>query len=69
MKEEQKSAIKQLFPIILTQIKDLDKIKEKYNMTEYNENFTNTFATGGNRPDENEEQDDKKGPQVSCQNQ
>ena len=69
LKEEQKTAIKQLFPIILTQIKDLDKIKEKYNMTEYNENFTNTFATGGNRPDENEEQDDRPRQQVSCQNQ
>ena len=69
LKEEQKSAIKQLFPIILTQIKDLDKIKEKYNMTEYNEKFTNTFATGGNRPDENEEQDDRPRQQVSCQNQ
>ena len=69
LKEEQKSAIKKLFPIILTQIKDLDKIKEKYNMTEYNENFTNTFATGGNRPDESEEQDDRPKQQVSCQNQ
>ena len=69
LKDEQKSAIKQLFPIVLTQIKDMDKIKEKYHMTEYNEKFTNTFATGGNRPDENEEQDERPRQQVSCQNQ
>ena len=69
LKDEQKSAIKQLFPIVLTQIKDMDKIKEKYHMTEYNEKFTNTFATGGNRPDKNEEQDERPRQQVSCQNQ
>ena len=69
MKDAQKEAIKQLFPQIKMNIKDIDKIKEKYNMTEYNENFTNTFATGGNRPDENEEQDDRPRQQVSCQNQ
>jgi DnaJ family protein A protein 2 len=69
LKDEQKSAIKKLFPIVLTQIKDMDKIKEKYHMTEYNEKFTNTFATGGNRPDENEEQDERPRQQVSCQNQ
>ena len=33
LKDEQKSAIKKLFPIVLTQIKDMDKIKEKYHMT------------------------------------
>jgi DnaJ family protein A protein 2 len=69
LKDEQKSAIKKLFPIVLTQIKDMDKIKEKYHMTEYNEKFTNTFATGGNRPDENEEQYERPRQQVSCQNQ
>ena len=36
---------------------------------EYNENFTNTYATGGNRPEENEEQDERPRQQVSCQNQ
>ena len=69
MKEEQKSAITKLFPQIMNQIKDIDKIKEKYFMTEYNENFTNTYATGGNRPDENEEQEERPRQQVSCQNQ
>ena len=37
-------------------------------MTEYNENATNTYATGGNRPDEQEE-DERPRQQVSCQNQ
>ena len=69
LKEEQKSSIKQLFPIVLTQIKDIDKIKEKYYLTDYNENMTNKYATGGNRPDESEEQDDRPRQQVSCQNQ
>ena len=69
LKGEQKSAIKQLFPIVLTQIKDIDKIKEKYYLTDYNENMTNKYATGGNRPDESEEQDDRPRQQVSCQNQ
>ena len=69
LKDEQKSAITKLFPQIMNQIKDIDKIKEKYFMTEYNENFTNTYATGGNRPEENEEQDERPRQQVSCQNQ
>jgi len=69
LKDGQKSAIKQLFPIVLTQIKDIDKIKEKYYLTDYNENMTNKYATGGNRPDESEEQDDRPRQQVSCQNQ
>ena len=69
LKDEQKSAITKLFPQIMNQIKDIDKIKEKYFMTEYNENFTNTYATGGNRADENEEQEERPRQQVSCQNQ
>jgi len=69
LKDEQKSSIKQLFPIVLTQIKDINKIKEKYYLTDYNENMTNKYATGGNRPDESEEQDDRPRQQVSCQNQ
>ena len=48
MKDAQKEAIKQLFPQIKMNIKDIDKIKEKYNMTEYNEAETNKYATGGN---------------------
>ena len=55
LKEDQKEALFELFPKITLPIKDIDKIKEKYKMTEYNENATNTFATGGNRPDEQEE--------------
>ena len=69
LKDEQKSEITKLFPQIMNQIKDIDKIKEKYFMTEYNENFTNKFATGGNRPEENEEQEERPRQQVSCQNQ
>ena len=68
MKDAQKEAIKQLFPQIKMNIKDIDKIKEKYNMTEYNERMTNTYATGGNRPDEAEEEERPK-QQVTCQNQ
>ena len=68
LKEDQKEALFELFPKITLPIKDIDKIKEKYKMTEYNENATNTFATGGNRPDEQEE-DERPRQQVSCQNQ
>ena len=67
LKEDQKEALFELFPKITLPIKDIDKIKEKYKMTEYNENATNTFATGGNRPDEQEE-DERQRQQVSCQN-
>ena len=38
-------------------------------MTEYNENMTNTYATGGNRPDDREEQEERPRQGVSCQNQ
>ena len=68
LKEDQKEALFELFPKITLPIKDIDKIKEKYKMTEYNENATNTYATGGNRPDEQEE-DERPRQQVSCQNQ
>ena len=68
LKEDQKEALFELFPKITLPIKDIGKIKEKYKMTEYNENATNTFATGGNRPDEQEE-DERPRQQVSCQNQ
>ena len=68
LKEDQKETLFELFPKITLPIKDIDKIKEKYKMTEYNENATNTFATGGNRPDEQEE-DERPRQQVSCQNQ
>ena len=68
LKDAQKDAIKQLFPKITVNIKDIDKIKEKYHMTEYNEKMTNTYATGGNRPDESEEEERPR-QQVSCQNQ
>ena len=68
LKEDQKEALFELFPKITLPIKDIDKIKEKYKMTEYNENATNTVATGGNRPDEQEE-DERPRQQVSCQNQ
>lgn len=68
LKEAQKDALQHLFPKISVQIKDIDKIKEKYKMTEYKENMTNTYATGGNRPDESEEEERPR-PQVSCQNQ
>ena len=68
LKEAQKDALQHLFPKISVQIKDIDKIKEKYKMTEYKENMTNTYATGGNRPDESEEEERPR-QQVSCQNQ
>ena len=68
LKEYQKEALFELFPKITLPIKDIDKIKEKYKMTDYNENTTNTYATGGNRPDEQEE-DERPRQQVSCQNQ
>ena len=68
LKEDQKEALFELFPKITLPIKDIDKIKEKYKMTDYNENTTNTYATGGNRPDEQEE-DERPRQQVSCQNQ
>ena len=70
LQENQKTALQQLFPKIVMPIKDIDSIKEKYNMTEDNEAETNKFATGGNRPEEDEEHDD--GPrqgQVRCENQ
>jgi DnaJ family protein A protein 2 len=70
LQDNQKHALQQLFPKIVMPIKDIDSIKEKYTMTEYNEAETNKFATGGNRPEEDEEQDD--GPrqgQVRCENQ
>ena len=68
LKEAQKDALQHLFPKISVQIKDIDKIKEKYKMTEYKENMTNTYATGGNRPDESEEEERPR-QQVSCANQ
>ena len=68
LKDNQKEALFELFPKITIPIKDIDKIKEKYKMTDYNENTTNTYATGGNRPDEQEE-DERPRQQVSCQNQ
>ena len=68
LKEAQKDALQHLFPKISVQIKDIDKIKEKYKMTEYKENMANTYATGGNRPDESEEEERPR-QQVSCQNQ
>ena len=69
LKEDQREALFELFPKITLPIKDIDKIKEKYYLTDYNENMTNKYATGGNRPDESEEQDDRPRQQVSCQNQ
>ena len=68
LKEAQKDALQHLFPQISVHIKDIDKIKEKYKMTEYKENMTNTYATGGNRPDESEEEERPR-QQVSCANQ
>ena len=68
LKEAQKDALQHLFPKISVQIKDIDKIKERYKMTEYKENMTNTYATGGNRPDESEEEERPR-QQVSCANQ
>ena len=68
LKDNQKEALFELFPKITIPIKDIDKIKEKYKMTDYNENTNNTYATGGNRPDEQEE-DERPRQQVSCQNQ
>jgi DnaJ family protein A protein 2 len=68
LKEAQKDALQHLFPKISVHIKDIDKIKEKYKMTEYKENMTNTYATGGNRPDESEEEERPR-QQVSCANQ
>ena len=71
LQENQKKALQQLFPKIVMQIKDIDSIKEKYNMTDYKESETNTFATGGNRPEENEEENDgpRPGGGVRCENQ
>ena len=59
-----------MFPKIVMPIKDIDSIKEKYNMTEYKESETNKFATGGNKEEEDDEQND--GPRqnaVRCENQ
>ena len=70
LQESQKQALQQLFPKIVMEIKDIKSIKEKYNMTDYKESETNKFATGGNKPEENEDQDD--GPRqggVRCENQ
>jgi len=68
IKEEQKSALQDLFPKIVMEIKDIKSIKEKYFMSEYNEAETNKEATGGNKVEEEEEQND--GPrQVRCENQ
>ena len=70
LEESQKNALQQLFPKIVMPIKDIDSIKEKYNMTEYKESETNKFATGGNKEEEDEENDD--GPRtggVRCENQ
>lgn len=70
LKDNQKSALQQLFPKVVIPIKDIDSIKEKYNMTEYNESETNKFATGGNKNEEDEEQN--SGPRqnaVRCENQ
>lgn len=72
LKDDQKDALKNLFPKIVCEIKDLDKIKEKYNMTEYNESETNKFATGGNTQETDENEDNDSGPRqagVRCENQ
>lgn len=69
--EKQNNALQQLFPKIVLEIKDLDKIKEKYTMTEYNENDTNKYATGGNQQENGDDDDDgpRQGQAVRCENQ
>jgi len=70
LQENQKNALQQLFPKIVMPIKDIDSIKEKYTMSEYKESETNKFATGGNRQEEDEEQDEGSGQKaVRCENQ
>ena len=70
LQENQKNALQQLFPKIVMPIKDIDSIKEKYTMSEYKESETNKFATGGNRQEEDEEQDEGSGQRaVRCENQ
>ena len=39
-------------------MKDIDSVKEKYNMTEYKESEINKFALGGNKEEENDEQNE-----------
>lgn len=71
LNDNQKNALQNLFPKIVMEIKDIDKIKEKYTMTEYNESETNKFATGGNEQ-ENNDDDEESGPRqagVRCENQ
>ena len=69
LNDAQKNAIKQLFPKIMVHIKDIDSIKEKYYMSEFNENTTNTFATGGNKREEDEDEEEMPRRAVKCQNQ
>ena len=70
LQDNQKNALQQLFPKIVLPIKDIDSIKEKYTMTDYKESETNKFATGGNKQEEDDDQD--SGPRqgaVKCENQ
>ena len=53
----------------MVQIKDIASIKEKYYMSEFNENTTNTFATGGNKREEDEDEEEMPRRAVKCQNQ
>jgi len=71
LKDNQKHALQQLFPKIVMPIKDINSIKEKYNMTEYKESETNKYATGGNKEEEEENDDDgpRQGGGVRCENQ
>ena len=70
LQDNQKSALKELFPKIVIPIKDIDSIKEKYNMTEYKESETNSYATGGNRAEEEDNDDGpRQGGGVRCENQ
>ena len=68
--EKQKQALQQLFPKIVMEIKDINTIKEKYDMNDFNEAETNTFATGGNKPEEDESDErPRQGGAVTCENQ
>ena len=69
IKEEQKTSLQELFPKIVMEIKDIKSIKEKYFMSEFNENEMNKEPTGGNKNEEEEEQSYGPRQQVRCENQ
>ena len=71
--DEQMKGLKQLFPTADMEIEEDKAVKEKYTMTEYNENEENTYETGGRKPRRNSgDEDDEEttgGRQVRCENQ